>query len=133
MMKIFTTLLFAFCVTNLSHAGTAEGKRALKNQNFAVALKELRPAAAKGDPEATYLLGGMYGAGFGVKKDAKKAVELYGEAANSGHVGAQKEYGAALALGEGIEKNTDEGLKWLMIAVQQGHQGARDFAKNFTK
>ena len=116
-----------------AYAGTVAGKRAFAQQNYGVALKELGPAAKKGDRDAMFMLAQMHGSGFGVTKNMNKAVKLYGKAADLGHVDAQKEYGSALALGDGIEKNAEEGLKWLMIASQEGNSGALAFAKRFAK
>ena len=116
-----------------AYAGTVAGKRAFDQQNYGVALKELGPAAKKGDRDAMFMLAQMHGSGFGVTKNMNKAVKLYGKAADLGHVDAQKEYGSALALGDGIEKNAEEGLKWLMIASQEGNSGALAFAKRFAK
>lgn len=49
------------------------------------AVKYYQMAADKQDPEALYALGGMYGAGEGVKKDPKKALELVRAAAEAGY------------------------------------------------
>lgn len=133
MFKILSIALIGALFTFNAFADTSEGKRAFQNQNYALALKKLLPAANKGDPAAWYILGKMHFAGLGVQKNPKKAVDHFKKAAELGNVDAQKEYGAALALGEGVEKNDEEGLKWLMIAVQQGHVGARAFAANYAK
>ena len=49
-----------------------------------------------------------------------------------GHVPAQKEYGTALAIGDGAEQDVAEGLKWLMIAARTGNQDAGVFALRFS-
>lgn len=114
-------------------ADTEAGVDAFVSKNFDVALKELMPAATAGDSQALFVLGQMYSFGYGVKKDVKKALELYGKAALLGHVGAQKEYGTALAIGEGAEQNVSEGLKWLFIAGKAGHPQAQQYALRFSK
>lgn len=67
-------------------ADTEAGVDAFVSKNFDVALKELMPAATAGDSQALFVLGQMYSFGYGVKKDVKKALELYGKAALLGHV-----------------------------------------------
>lgn len=109
------------------------GIEAFKSQNFDLALKELTPAADAGDADALYTLAQMYGFGYGVKKDLVKALDLYGKAAHLGHVQAQKEYGVALAIGEGAEQNVSEGLKWLFIAGKSGNDAAQQYALRFSK
>lgn len=127
------TAFAAFLIPFSALADTEKGVEAFKSKNFDVALKELQPAVAAGDADAMYTLAQMYGLGFGVKKDLTKALELYGKAANLGHVAAQKEYGTALAIGDGAEQNVSEGLKWLFIAGKAGHEGAQQYAMRFSQ
>ena len=63
----------------------------------------------------------------------KKARARLRQAAKRHPVLSQEEYGAALALGEGVEQGVAEGLKWLIIAAQNGHEGATQFARIFSK
>jgi TPR repeat protein len=114
-------------------ADTRAGRDALDAKQYDKAFKELLPEAKKGDAAAQYLLARMHQAGWGTAKDLQKAYALFGQAAKLGHVTAQKEYGAALALGEGVEQDVDEGLKWLFIAAHNGHRGAAQFAAIFSK
>lgn len=57
--------------------------------NHKKAVYWMSKAAEQGDAEAEYELGAMYDEGLGVKKDKKKAVQLWTKA-------AEKDYGAAL-------------------------------------
>ena len=50
-----------------------------------------------------------------------------------GHVAAQKEYGTALAIGDGAEQDVAEGLKWLIIAARTGNQDAGVMALRFSQ
>jgi TPR repeat protein len=70
---------------------------------------------------------------MGHAKDLKKARARLRQAAKRHPVLSQEEYGAALALGEGVEQGVAEGLKWLIIAAQNGHEGATQFARIFSK
>ena len=121
----------AYCCA--AGAGTREGKQALDAKQYDKAFKELMPEAAKGDPEAQYILARMYQAGWGTPKNLKKARAFFGQAAKLGHVPSQKEYGAALALGDGVEQDVNEGLKWLYIAAQNGNSSAAEYAAQFSK
>ncbi|MBT5458088.1 MAG: sel1 repeat family protein, partial [Rhodospirillaceae bacterium] len=114
-------------------ADTRDGMDALDAKQYDKAFKELLPEAKKGDVEAQYYLARMHQAGWGTAKDLKKAYAYFGQAAKLGHVPSQKEYGAALALGEGVDQDAPEGLKWLIIAAQNGHEGAAQFAGIFSK
>ena len=60
----------------------------------------------------------------GKKSDTAKALELYRQAAEQGHIEAQFALGAALKM-PGEYKNTREAVKWLHKAAEQGHQEAQ--------
>jgi TPR repeat protein len=131
--KLLFLVIAALFLAPAAIADTGIGVEAFQTKKFAKALKELTPAAKAGDPEALYHLALMYSGGYGVKKNTKKALKLYGQAAEKGHVRAQKEYGTALAIGDGTEQNVTEGLKWLIIAARTGNQDAGVFALRFSQ
>ena len=133
MRKLVFLVVAALFVAPAAIAGTAAGIEAFNTKQFDTALKELTPAANAGDAEARYYLAQMYSGGFGVRKDATKALKLYGQAAEQGHVAAQKEFGTALAIGDGAEQDVEEGLKWLFIAARTGNQEAGVYALRFSK
>ncbi len=60
----------------------------------------------------------------GQAHDTAKALELYRQAAEQGHIEAQFALGAALKM-PGEYKNTREAVKWLRKAAEQGHQEAQ--------
>jgi len=103
-----------------ARAGVEAGADAYRQADFPAALKELKPAAAKGDPVAQYLLGKMYSAGLGIERNQKKATELFKASAEAGLPYAQVDLGNALVLGDGIEQDFIEGIKWLLIAADVG-------------
>ena len=70
----------------------------------------------------------MYGAGQGVPKDQKKAAELFKKAAEGGSPGAQQSLGSALMLGEGIETDMIEALKWFIVSARAGNKDANAYA-----
>ena len=133
MRKFIFLAIMALFTAPTAVADTAAGIEAFKTKQFATAIQELTPAAKAGDPDAIYHLALMYGGGFGVNKNLAKALELYGQAAEMGHVPAQKEYGTALAIGDGAKQDVAEGLKWLIIAAISGDQAAGVFAVRFSK
>ena len=73
------------CTTSLAYAGFDEGFDAYKKGNYAVALKEFKKAAEKGDATAQYNLGLMYEHGKGVAKDLHLALHWYNKAAAQEH------------------------------------------------
>ena len=133
MRKLYFLVIAALFMAPAAIADTGAGVEAFKTKQFATALKELIPESKAGDPEAMYHLALMYGGGFGVQKNLRKALKLYGRAAEMGHVPSQKEYGTALAIGDGAEQDVAEGLKWLIIAARTGNQDAGVFALRFSQ
>lgn len=85
MKRILIAMLLALAGMPLTGvAGLTEGQGAIERRDYAVALKELRPLAERGNSEAQFLLGQMYSYGWGVQKDAQEAYRWYAEAANGG-------------------------------------------------
>lgn len=105
------------------------GMEAFRRGDYATALKELTPAAAKNNPDAIMILAKMYQGGFGVKKDTAKATELFKRAAELGDADAAYTYGIARAIGDGIQQDLGEGLKWLYIAQTLGSDKAQTYLK----
>ena len=64
---ISAACLGAALLAGAAWAGTAEGVRAYDRGQFALAAKELQPAAQAGDPEAQFHLGLMHDFGKGVQ------------------------------------------------------------------
>lgn len=64
--------------------------------NYEAAIREWRPLADRGDPDAQFNLAQAYKLGRGVPMDLGKAEELYGRAAAKGHVQAGDTYGLLL-------------------------------------
>mmetsp|Transcript_7908 Transcript_7908/g.14602 ORF Transcript_7908/g.14602 Transcript_7908/m.14602 type:complete len:179 (+) Transcript_7908:388-924(+) len=80
--------------------------------------------------------GVMYENGDGVKRDFEKAVELFKQAADQGHAGAQFKLGnvgvqlylgVMYAKGEGAEQDFKEAVKWFRQAANQGDACAQCF------
>jgi TPR repeat protein len=65
------------------------GYAAYTKNDYATALRHLKPLAKQGDAKAQRWLGAMYLHGYGVTKDYKEAARWYRKAAEQGHVLAQ--------------------------------------------
>jgi len=73
-----------------AYAGPLEdGEAAFKREEYTTALKILRPLAEQGDPEAQWIVGGLFISGDGVPEDLKEAEKWWRKSADQGHVEAQ--------------------------------------------
>ncbi|MBN1832201.1 MAG: sel1 repeat family protein [Deltaproteobacteria bacterium] len=61
-------------------------------------------------------------------KDYKKAFELLQPLAEEGNTAAQTRLGALYVNGQGVEKDLDKGLSWIMKAATQGDETAKRIA-----
>ncbi|GFM29988.1 SPOR domain-containing protein [Novosphingobium sp. PY1] len=64
--------------------------------DYAAAVREWKPLAAAGDPDAQFNLAQAYKMGRGVPEDIAKAKDLFGKAAAQGHIQASDIYGLLL-------------------------------------
>ncbi len=131
--RLAFSILITCVMTNGAVADTQTGIDAFKHTDYETALKELSGPAKEGDPQALYVLGKMYGAGLGVKKELARAAEYYRLAAEQTDAGSQYEFGTALVLGDGVKQDIAEAVKWLLIAARQGHAGAKTSAESLFK
>ncbi len=107
--------------------------------NMQATKKAGAPAAAdllskkEAEAEALRNSGVKYYYGRGVRKDYKKALELFTKAGNAGNAAAQRSRGIMLAHGQGAPKNISEAIKWLLKAARQGDAAAQNRMGNFYK
>ena len=116
---------FLLCAASVSYAGFDEGVAAYQKGNYAIALKEFKKAAEKGDATAQYNLGLMYAKGKGVPQDDAQAVGLWQKAAEQGHVSSQFSLGLAYDNGEGVPQNYKQAVEWYTKAAKQGYAMAQ--------
>jgi hypothetical protein len=109
----------------LAHAGVPEGLDALRRDDFPTAVKELRPAAERGDPEAQYRIGLMYEFGKGYPKDMRQALAWLRKAADQRHVAARVELGVLYTTGDGVPKDDAQAVGWFSKAAAQGSATAQ--------
>jgi len=81
----YTILALFILVPFLAQAGYEEGYQAANKGAYAVAFKEFKTAAEKGDARAQYSLAVMYNDGIGVKKNPDEAMIWFRKAAAQGH------------------------------------------------
>lgn len=82
-------------------------------------------AAELGSLEAQRDLGALYATGHWTgPQDAARAADWYGRAAIRGHSDAQYNLGFMYLLGEGVEANAQEGLRWLHLSADQGNESS---------
>ena len=77
-------------------ADVKTGVDAWSRGDYPAAVREWQPSADKGDPDAQYNLAQAYKLGRGVKPDLRKAEDLFGKAAQQGHLQASDMYGLLL-------------------------------------
>ena len=80
-------------------------------------IQILSEAAEKGQVEANYILGRLYGTGYRVNKDPNKALRYYAAAADKGHDLARVETGWMVMCGFGIKANPEKGLALLQVLI----------------
>jgi len=91
---------------------TDKAGKAMEKGDFKTALNELRPLAAKNDPDAQFLLGMLYDAGKGVTQDQAVAASWYRRAAEQNHLLAQLFLGVLLYSGQGVKQDFGEAAHW---------------------
>lgn len=131
-MRVVTrcTRLFLFVVGTASCgsglAGVDEGVAALLKADYAAALKEFEPLAARGDAEAQYRLGRMYEFGRGVLTNMPQAMVWLNKSAAQNNASAQTELGAIYASGfGGVPQDDAQAVAWFQKAANQGNPTAQ--------
>jgi TPR repeat protein len=83
----------------------------------------LLKAGELGSLEAQRDLGALFATGnWTGPRDSVRAVEWYRHAAERGHADAQYNLGFMYLLGEGVQADPDEGLRWLRTSAEQGDE-----------
>ena len=106
-------------------AGVTEGIEAVVKGDYVTALRELRPAAERGDAEAQYRLGRMYEFGRGVPVDKAQAMTWFRKSVAEGNDSAQLELGVIYATGDGVAQDDVQAVAWFRKAAMQGNATAQ--------
>jgi TPR repeat protein len=109
-------LFLSLCLPAL--ADLAAGQLALKNGDYATALKEFLPLAKLGNAVAQSTLGFMYDRGLGVPQDEKEAAQWFRLAAEQGDAAAQSLLGQAYYDGRGVPQDDQEAMRWFRLAAE---------------
>jgi len=100
--RITLLLLIGVALSSGARADLAAGVAAYQAGDFASALKEFKPLAAKGNADAQVNLGFLYARGQGVAVDYKQAASWYRKAAEQGQADAQFNLGSLYYDGLGL-------------------------------
>lgn len=108
-------LVLAFCASMIAWHTTRAKAR----------LRETHNLAEKGDPEAEFTLGNMYGAGRGVAKDYAAALHWYRAAAEKGDAKAEYGVGYMYDTGTGVQQDFSAAMNWYQKAADQNDRRAQ--------
>lgn len=102
-------------------ADVKAGVDAWQRGDYAAAVKEWRPAAIAGDPDAQFNLAQAYKLGRGVPIDLKQAESWYQKAAAQGHIQAADNYGLIVFQ----NGNRQAALPWIQKSADRGEPRAQ--------
>ena len=106
----------------------ALGKLLLEQEQFPQVLHWLRQAAEQNDPYAQYRLGKLLLTGAeGVPKDIDAAIQLLKGSATQGNSFAQYTLGKLYLLGQEVQADREEALRYFAQAAAQGNTYAQYF------
>lgn len=108
------------------------GRQAFAKENFKAALEHFRKAKELGDAEAFYFIAQCFELGKGTEMDVNKAIALYAEGAKMNDAKSKEKWlsfaSVQYSLGEQAitQKQYQEAIVCLELALQKGHQQAKD-------
>jgi TPR repeat protein len=101
------------------------------SQDWGLAVKWGKLAAAQGHVLATFELADMYSKGHGGSKaDYEELVGFFGKAARSGEVGAPFGLAKLYAEGVGVSEDQAKAFYWFKLAAERGHHLAKTEVAN---
>ena len=113
-------IFFALSVAP-AQADFQKGFDAFNRGDYAVAIKEWRSLAERGDPNAQFYVGHMYHDGLSVAQNYREAAKWFRRAAENGSTKAQQRLGALYKNGLGVSQDYAEAAKWYRKAAEQGN------------
>lgn len=120
MKKIETLALIASLLLHIPFAQSAEEKIADQEEIIRI-LKKAQNAADQGHKDSQRAIGKAYEVGMGnYPKDSQKAFFWFFKAAEQGDAESQVEVGIAYKYGDGVTKNLEEAMGWLIKAEAAG-------------
>jgi len=104
----------------------ADGKAAIRRDDFASALRLLLPLADQGNADAQFEIGALYNENLqGHARNDTEAFKYYSVAASQGHAHAMFMVSFMYCNGEGVIQNLDECWKWLKLSAETGYSDAQ--------
>jgi hypothetical protein len=128
MKKLFQIVIFLiFVIANPAlSADFQKGVDAMKKEDYASALKELKPLAEQGHPKAQSSVAFLYLNGLGVPVNQVEGIKWLRLAARNGDDVAQFNLGNAYFKGVGVQQDYVKSHSWYALAVAQGeHQSLK--------
>ena len=98
-----------------------KGIEAFAAGDYAAALAEWRPLAARGNSDAQASLGLMYARGQGVPRDYGEAVKWFRQSAAQGHALAQNNLGVMYRHGYGVPQDYRLAVTMFRLSAAQGY------------
>ena len=111
---VATAVMFLY----LNQPDFDEGVAALRNHDYATAIKIFKTLAEQGDADAQSNLGVLYYKGQGVPKDYKEAARWFRKTAEQGQADAQFNLGLMYYKGQGVPKDYVTAYMWYNLAAQ---------------
>lgn len=94
-------------------------------QDYKEAFRWFQKAADKGNAEAMGSIAAMYSRGD-IEKDNEEVFKWALKGANKGDLDSQYLVGVCYYKGQGTEEDLSEAIKWLVKAMDRGHDGAKE-------
>lgn len=123
MKKILLLCLLTFSSLT-AVAGYQEAENAFNEQRYTQAFAEFLPLAEEGDYRAQYYLGYLYLHGYGVQKDAKKAVSYLERSIKQNYDLAQSLMAYMYFEGDGVRQDKKRAISLYQQAAEQGNSSA---------
>lgn len=127
-MRLFPPVLFILVLLLISPSSAQDYVTAFNaylRGEYALAEREFRPLAERGNVLAQYKLGLMYNNGEGVPQDYRQAVDWFNRAAVLGYAPAQSSLGVKFEKGQGVKRNYSEAVRWYRFGAEQGYAMAQ--------
>ena len=102
-----------------------EAENAYSQEDYATALKKLKPLAERGHVRSQHLLGVMYINGTDVVQNDEQARKWTLKAAEQEHDISQYFFGWVYKRGKGVDQDDAEAVKWFRKAAEQGYVRAQ--------
>ena len=124
-LSILFSTLFLTSIA-LSQDGMGKGISAIRDGDYATALRIFKSLAEQGEASAQLNLGVMYASGKGVPQDYKQAIQWFQRAAEQKEASAQHNLGVMYTNGKGVPQDYKQAFKWYRRAAEQGETDSQN-------